>query len=134
MSKKQGFRGYIASRPVRGENTPQQVQNLVIRDYAKRNKLFFKLSAVEYAMPSCYMMLDSVIEELPTLEGIILFSLFMLPERAERRMEIYKQVLNSHASIHTALEGLVLASPSDIERFEDMFLIHQLAAKAVNLG
>ena len=40
-----GYRGYIGSRPVRGERTPQQVQNLVIRDYAQRNGIAFKLSA-----------------------------------------------------------------------------------------
>ena len=31
-----GLRGYIASRPVAGARVPQHVQNLVIRDYARR--------------------------------------------------------------------------------------------------
>ena len=58
-----GYRGYIASRPVRGTSTPQHVQNLVIRDYAARSGLDFKLSATEYAMDGCYLMLEAVLDE-----------------------------------------------------------------------
>ena len=60
-NNRSGYRGYIASRPVRGTHTPQRVQNLVVRDYAARTKLDYRLSAVEYAMPACYMMLDDVL-------------------------------------------------------------------------
>ena len=79
MSDAGGFRGYIASRPILGNRTAQHVQNLVIRDYAQRHNLLFKLSATEYAMAGCYMMLQQVLQELPQLDGIIAFSMFMLP-------------------------------------------------------
>ena len=62
-----------------GDRIPQQVQNLVIRNYADRNRLTYLLSATEYAMPNCYMMLEKVIKELSGLEGVICYSLFMLP-------------------------------------------------------
>ncbi|MDP1571655.1 MAG: hypothetical protein Q8L86_16795 [Vicinamibacterales bacterium] len=130
MSNKVGYRGYIASRAVRGETTPQHVQNLVIRDYANRNKLQFKLSATEYGMPMCYMMLESIIEELPTLEGIIVFSMFMLPQRAERRRAIYRRVLDSGCTLHAALEALVLKSERDIQLFEDVFQVQQLTGES----
>ena len=32
MTMTGGFRGYIASRPIRDERMPQQIHNLVIRD------------------------------------------------------------------------------------------------------
>lgn len=125
MSAKTGYRGYIGSRAIRGETSPQHVQNLVIRDYAQRNKLFFKLSATEYAMPSCYMMLESVLDDLPNLEGILLFSMFMLPDSAEHRREIYQRVLDARASLHAALENLVLKSEADIQRWEDIIALQQ---------
>lgn len=127
-SNKIGYRGYIGSRPIRGETTPQHVQNLVIRDYAARMKLHFKLSATEYAMPHCYMMLESVLEELPSLEGIICFSFYMLPQKAERRMNFYSAIINSGSTLHTALEGLVLRSQGDILLLEDLFRVQQLSA------
>ncbi|MEQ8248352.1 MAG: sporadic carbohydrate cluster protein, TIGR04323 family [Alphaproteobacteria bacterium] len=122
-----GYRGYIGSRPVRGERTPQQVQNLVIRDYAQRGGLAFKLSATEYAMPGCYMMLNAVMEELPTLDGIILFSMFMLPSDETKRRRIYDQVLAQGRELHAALENLTLRSADDIGRFEDILRVDAVA-------
>ena len=118
-----GHRGYIASRRVRGQLMPQQVQNLVVRDYARRRGLTYKLSATEYGMPGCYMMLESVLGELDALEGVILYSLFMLPQRPERRRAIYRRVLQSGASLHAALEDLAVGSERDIARVEDILLL-----------
>ncbi len=123
-----GYRGYITPRLVRGSRTPQHVQNLVIRDYAVRNGLLFKLSATEYVMPGCTMILQSVLDELPTLEGIIAFSLFMLPRNQERRRRIYQRVLDSEARLHFAVEGLALTAPVDMDRVEDVLAIERSLA------
>lgn len=125
MSERSGYRGYIASRPVMGSRAPQHVQNLVIRDYAQRNGLMYKLSATEYVMPHCYMMLEQVLAELPRLEGFIAYTLFMLPERRERRLEVYGRVLEAGCSLHTAVEGMVLSTQADIGRFEDVVAVHR---------
>lgn len=122
-SNRIGHRGYIASRKVRGQIMPQQVQNLVVRDYARRRGLTYKLSATEYGMPGCYMMLESVLAELDRLEGIILYSLFMLPRRQECRHVIYDRVLHSGGSLHAALEDLAITGPADIGRIEDILLL-----------
>ncbi len=132
MPERHGFRGYIASRPVRGARTPQHVQNLVVRDYAERHGLHFKLSATEYAMPSCYMVLEAVLDELDSLEGIVCFSLFMLPERAERRREVYRRVLEHGCSLHGALENLAIGEAADVSRVEDIFLVDRFAASSLS--
>lgn len=120
-----GYRGYIASRPVDGSRAPQHVQNLVIRDYAARKGLIYKLSATEYAMPHCYIMLEQVLAELPMLEGIIAYSLFMLPQRLERRRTVYCRMLDAGTSLHFAVEGLALTEKSDIDRLEDIWTVRQ---------
>lgn len=122
-AKRQGYRGYIGSRPVFGNRTPQHVQNLVIRDYTQRHGLAYKLSATEYAMPGCYMMLHQVLEELPTLEGVVAFTLFMLPRRPERRLAVYRRILAAGAALHTALEGFVLRDEDDIDQLERVWLV-----------
>lgn len=131
MTDRAGYRGYVASRPVRGQVTPQHVQNLVIRDHADTRSLLFKLSAVEYAMPGCTMMLEGVLAELPRLEGIICFSMFMLPEGAAGRRDIYRRVLSAGASLHAALENLALTNEADIGRFEDVFQVERYAARSL---
>lgn len=124
-----GYRGYIASRPVRGSTVPQHVQNLVIRDFAQRNGLLFKLSATEYAMAGSYMMLNAVLAELPQLDGIILYSQFMLPERPERRRAIYDRVLAEGKVLAGAVENLTLRTPADVRRWEDIILTDRFAAR-----
>ena len=124
-----GYRGYIASRPVRGSTVPQHVQNLVIRDFAQRNGLLFKLSATEYAMAGSFMMLDAVLAELPQLDGIILYSQFMLPERPERRRAIYDRVLSEGKMLAGAVENLILRTPADVRRWEDIILTDRFAAR-----
>ena len=130
MSNRFGHRGYIASRKVRGQFWPQHVQNLVIRDYAQRNRLDYLLSATEYAMPGCYMNLEAVLEELEQIRGIILFSLFMLPEKSGRRRRIYDRVLESGADLHGALENMALGTQADVQRVEDIFQVERYAAPA----
>ncbi|MDH3200537.1 MAG: methyltransferase domain-containing protein [Myxococcales bacterium] len=130
-----GYRGYIASRPVRGEMTPQHVQNLVVRDYATRNGLPFLLSATEYAMPGCFMMLDSAVASLDDIDGIIFFSLFMMPPDEAGRRRIYRRTLELGRSLHFALENLAFDSERDIDRLEDMFQVDRFARstlRAVN--
>ena len=122
-----GYRGYIASRPVRGASTPQHVQNLVIRDYAARNALDYKLSATEYAMAGCYLMLEAVLDDLANLDGIVLYSVFMLPQDPERRHAVYDRVLRAGKTLHGALENLQLGDGDDVARLEDIFLVAQFA-------
>jgi len=124
-----GYRGYIASRPVRGENTPQHVQNLVIRDYAARNGLAYRLSATEYAMPGCFMMLNTAVRALDQSDGIIFFSLFMMPPDLDERREVYARALRLNRTLHFALENLSFSTEQDIDRLEDMFSIERLALR-----
>ena len=125
-----GYRGYIASRPILGNRTGQHVQNLVIKDYAQRQNLHYKLSATEYAMPGSYMMLHQVIQELPLLKGIIAFSMFMLPPRSTARHEVYDAVLADCKSIHFALESFAVRTEADIRRVEDIWKIQQATRRS----
>ncbi len=122
-----GHRGYVASRPLYcGERTPQHVQNIVLRDYARRRGLTYLLSAVEYAMPGCFQVLESVFDELLHLDGILGYSLFMLPEDDTRRRAVYNRILAERKSLHFAVEDLALESADDIERLETLWLVRKL--------
>jgi sporadic carbohydrate cluster protein (TIGR04323 family) len=123
-----GYRGYIVSRPVRGSHFPQRVQNLVVRDYAQRRKLAFRLSVTEYAMPGCTMMFESLLDELPSLDGIVLFSLFVLPRQRERRLRAYERILGGAKTLHAALENLTLRTHADIARWEDIIGVEAVLA------
>lgn len=121
-----GFRGYIASRPILGERTPQHVQNLVVRDYARRRNMTYLLSATEWAMEDCFMVLEEVLADLSGLDGIVAYSLFMLPATRPDRARVWDRVLSAGKSFHFALEGFAVASASDVRRVEDIWLARSI--------
>jgi len=122
MTERIGHRGYVGSRSYFDAQPPQRVQNIVIRDYATRNGLHYLLSAVEYAMPGCHMMLGNLLDELSEIEGVICYSIFMLPVENDRRLQVYARFLENGATLHGALDNLVLESRHDIARIEDIWL------------
>jgi sporadic carbohydrate cluster protein (TIGR04323 family) len=125
MAERAGHRGYIGARPLNGSRTPQHVQNIVIRDYARRKNLQFLLSAVEHIMPGSYMILEDLLDELPRLNGIICYSIFMLPPDERRRREVYDRVLREGCNLHAAVEEIAIASNDDIQAVEDILLVNK---------
>ena len=99
------------------------MQNLVVRDYAARKGLRYLLSVVEHAMPGSYMILADALGALESLDGIVVFSAFMLPPEPQRRAQIYARFFETKTALHAALENLVIAAPADVERFESMLLV-----------
>ena len=127
MAERAGYRGYIGARPLNGNRTPQHVQNIVIRDYARRKNLHYLLSAAEHIMPGSYMILEDLLDELPRLKGIICYSIFMLPPDESRRRDIYNRVLREGCDLHAAVEELTIASNDDIQAVEDILLVNTYA-------
>ena len=122
-------RGYITSRPFFDNRVPQHVQNIVIRDYCQRRGFEYLLSATEYAMPACYMMLEDVLNELGQIDGLAMYSIFLLPHRQSRRLEMYRKVLAKGASLHGAVENIALHSEADIPLIEDIWTVQQVVSR-----
>lgn len=113
-------RGYVSSRKINNNFTPQQLQNMAIRDYCARNKLHYLLSAVEYAMKNSYHMLNDLAENLSSIDGIVAFSIFQLPHEKKDRFSIYKKILREKKSIYFAIEGLKISKFGEIEKIEQI--------------
>lgn len=129
-----GHRGYISSRPVLGTRVPQHIQNLVVREHARRHGLHFLLSAVEYIMPNCFMMLEQILGELPQVDGIICYSLFMLPTNPQRRRAILARILDSGGEFHAAVEDLVVRTHAEAEALDDIVTIGAIAADGTTVA
>jgi sporadic carbohydrate cluster protein (TIGR04323 family) len=121
-----GARGYIFSRPFMGERVPQHVQNLVIRDYCKKQGFQYLLSATEYAMPNSHLILQQVLDELPKLDGIIFYSLFLLPEDTTERNRVIQIILKKEKTIYFAVEGLRISNIPEYERIETIWQIKKV--------
>ena len=120
-----GVRGYIFSRPFMGERVPQHVQNIVIRDYCKKKGIQYLLSATEYAMAGSHMILQQVLDELPQLDGIVFYSLFLLPEQKKERDRVCKVILENKKTIYFAVEGLLMSNKIEHERIETIWQVRK---------
>ena len=125
MIKQLGYRGYISSRPVAGGRVPQQVQNLVLRDYCAGNNMHLLLSVTEYAVADCYTMLEQVLKDAAKNQGVVLYSLFQLPQSPVARSRIYHIVLENNMDLHMAVEGLVIKDQDSAQRVEDIWMVYQ---------
>ncbi len=123
--QQEGYRGYATHRSFGGNQIPIPIQNLIFRDYCARNNLLFKLTSNEFNFPNCYLMLEKLLGELPSLEGVIMCSVFLLPSEQEKRQEIYDLFFQHNASLHFIFESTVIRTANDIDTIEDIMLINQ---------
>lgn len=126
--KRKGWRGYAFSAPIAGSTIPHRVQNLVLRTYAERHGLLFLLSVFEYHHEGSTMMLESLYETLPAIEGILFYSLNMLPADRGARERLYENVLSSGAGLRFALEEMKATDEAEIAAIEDIIAIKALTA------
>ena len=69
-------------------------------------------------------MLEEVLREVDAIEGLAMYSLFMLPARQVRRERVYERVLGTGGAIHGALENLAITSNEDVRRVEDILKVN----------
>jgi len=124
VNEPQGFRGYIASRPVAGVPYPHRVQNLVIRDYCRRKNLMYLLSSAEISVPGSCMMLNEILNQLDSVAGVVAFSLFMLPQSKTERRAIMERVVGAGKELHAALEDIVIRDAADMDAAEQLIAIN----------
>lgn len=124
MSKiKNGFRGYIFSRPFMGERVPQHVQNIIIRDYCSKKGIQHLLSATEYSMENSSLILKQLINDLSSVEGVVAYSLFQMPEDNFERQSIFDKIISLNKEMHFAVEGLSLYNNDSLNRIEDIWKV-----------
>lgn len=127
---RKGWRGYVFSREINGQLIPQRVQNLVMRTYAEKAGIQYLLSAVEYHIPSSFMMLESLYGELSGLEGLLFYSMHQLPETAAARRKLYATLRKAGCGLRFALEELRIENAGDAGIVEDALICRALSRQA----
>ena len=126
---RQGYRGYVTSRGFGQYRIPVPIQSLALRDYCQRNGFVYVLPVNENVFPNSYMVLEGMIQNLSDFEGIVMCSMHMMPQRAERRRKVYQRILDQGCSVHMLFESVVIKGPEDIEQAEELLLLNQIAAR-----
>ena len=106
-----------------GERVPQHIQNIVLRNYCKNKDYTLLLSASEYTMNECYLILNKTISEINELDGILAYSVFQMPEDYSVRDKILKKILNMEKKFYYAVEDLSLLNYEDIKKIHELWEI-----------
>ena len=117
------LRGYIFSRPFMEERVPQHVQNIVIRDYCSKKGIQYLLSATEYAMENSALTLRQLVKDLPSIDGIVAYSIFQMPEDDNERQSIFNSVLLLKKELHFAVEGLSIYDNETYNHIENIWKV-----------
>ncbi len=113
-----GYRGYVNHQPFVGHCIPAGQQNTILSSYAGRNGLTFLLSIQELNFVGSYIMLNELLHQANELEGIIMTSLFQLPEDTDMRNSAVKSCLQAGCEIHFVFENLILRNVEEVSRMD----------------
>ena len=109
-----------------GERVPQNIQNLVIRDFCKKNKYLYLLSAAEYSMKNSDSVLKSIIKDTKGINGIISYSLFQLPSDINIRTRILKKIISKNIFFVSAVEQMIVKNNRDIDFVNRLWQIKEI--------
>jgi sporadic carbohydrate cluster protein (TIGR04323 family) len=129
VAVRNGLRGYVTARGFGPYVIPVPLQSLALRDYCARKQKLYVLPANENCFPHSYLVLEGMAENLDGYEGIVMCSMFMLPERPVRRRRLCQQVFDQSCALHLVVEDMVIASPQDVDRLEELLVIDRLASQ-----
>ena len=112
------FKGYISSRPL-NDNTvvDQSVQNMVIRNSCQKRDFTYLLSATEYGMKNCFLVLNEIFKDLKDnkYQGVAFYSLSQLPISFQMRKKIYTNSIFRGKIILFSLENMLMKYKKSIK-------------------
>lgn len=124
------LQGYVTHQSFKGLRIPANVQNLVMRDYARNREKTFRLSRGEYYFAGCFVQLFAMLRELDQMDGIILCSLFMLPQNPARRREVFDMLLAAGGEMHCVFESLIVQDETGVAELEDLYRLNDALDQA----
>ena len=98
----------------------QHVQNIVIKNFCEQNKFNYLLSATEYAMKNSSYMLEKILYDLKKVDGIVMYSLYQLPEDQEYRKNF---IQNSSTKNYFLREKFSISNYKDVKKIENLWLV-----------
>ena len=119
-------RGYIFSRTFVGERVPQHVQNIIIRDYCKKNSLDYLLSASEYKMKNSFLILNDLISNFNDIFGIVAYSLFQLPGDYNERNKILGKIIKKKKVIFFAFQQMKVSNLEEQNNINSIWEIKKI--------
>ena len=126
-------KGYIFSRSFVNERAPQHIQNIVIKDFCKKENLFLLLSSTEYSMQKSHFILNHILSDLKSIDGIVAYSIFQMPYDNLERNKIFQKIIKLKKTIYFANEGLKVSNKVEADRVESIWLVQKVLKNCLKI-
>ena len=124
---KDNFISYITTRKIGHYLIPPPLQIMLIRKYCQSNNILFSLPVEELIFENCFIELQSIINSNSIIDGIIMPSIFLLPNTSEKRKYYYKKFEERKIQLHFILESIIIDwGENSISEVETIILLNNL--------
>ena len=116
MNSPLGYRGYCSPNKFGGYQIPMPMQNTLYREYVEKNDLTCMLSMNELYFKNCYIQLHELISTSQSIRGILMCSIYMLPEKEGHRTDLLRKCIDYNTEVHFILDNFILQNRNDMEK------------------
>lgn len=127
------LKGYMTSLEVNGSRFSHRIQNILIREYCTRIQSTYLFSLTEVSVLGAYFVLKDLLQIKEQYDGVVFFSLTMLPNQLEQRRAVYR-LIEAQKEIHFCMEQLAIRNTTDIDRIENILSVRQTLAQVPYAG
>lgn len=117
------LKGYNFSRPFFGERAPEHVQTIINNHYCKKKNYIYSMPVTEYNGENSTQMLFEELKNIKNYDGLLFYSLLMLPSDAKKRNYLYNKIISNKKELHFAVEDLSIKNKKDISKIDNLFLL-----------
>ena len=121
--KKQILRGYVRNDSFGPYCLPVSFQNKLLKQYCEEKNMQFALPQGELVFSKNFIQLKSLINKIKNNEGLLMMSIFMLPNNFETRKKIIKNLIKKNIECHFLIENQIAKKYEDYKKIEDIFKI-----------
>ena len=121
----QKFVTYIQNKKFGNYYLPARFQYVILRDYYKNIKKDFILPQGEPVFSKTAIRLRTVIANLKINDGLILLSIFMLPENDSIRRDVLKELLKKKIETHFIFENIIAKKLNDYKKINNIYKLNK---------
>lgn len=124
-NKVKKFFTYVQNKKFGDYYIPARFQYVILRDYYKKIKQNFILPQGEPVFTKTGIRLRSIVENLKVDNGLVLLSIYMLPEDSKIRETIYKKLLNKKIETHFIFENIIAKNKNDFKKINNFYKLNK---------
>ena len=115
---KKKYYTYIVNKKFGDYYLPTRFQYVILRDYYQKINAHFILPQGEPVFSETKIRMRTIIKNLKLNEGLILLSIYQLPENKETRENLIKELIRKKIELHFIFEGLIVKTNKEYKKIE----------------